>query len=90
MIYNYINNLKGEYAMALIKCPECGGNVSDKSDICVHCGYPIKNILNGEQLNNINEENHMCLIYGNTYDLYPVLEAVRNNDTDTAKQMLKA
>lgn len=27
--------------MALIKCPECGNNVSDKSDKCVHCGFPI-------------------------------------------------
>ena len=27
--------------MALIKCPECGNNVSDKSDKCIHCGFPI-------------------------------------------------
>lgn len=25
--------------MAMIKCPECGGNVSDKADVCPHCGY---------------------------------------------------
>lgn len=25
--------------MALLKCPECGGNVSDKADCCPHCGY---------------------------------------------------
>lgn len=24
--------------MALIKCPECGGQVSDKSEKCIHCG----------------------------------------------------
>ena len=29
--------------MALIKCPECGKEVSDQSDVCVNCGYPIKN-----------------------------------------------
>lgn len=28
--------------MALIKCPECGKEVSDRSDVCIHCGYPIK------------------------------------------------
>ena len=28
--------------MALIKCPECGAEISDKSTVCVHCGYPIK------------------------------------------------
>ncbi len=25
----------------LIKCPECGGNVSDKATACPHCGNPI-------------------------------------------------
>ena len=25
--------------MALIKCPECGGTVSDKATKCPHCGY---------------------------------------------------
>ncbi len=29
--------------MALIKCPECGKEISDKSDKCIHCGYPLKN-----------------------------------------------
>ena len=28
--------------MALIKCPECGKEVSDKSAICIGCGYPIR------------------------------------------------
>ena len=27
--------------MALIKCPECGENISDKSQTCIHCGFPI-------------------------------------------------
>lgn len=27
--------------MALIQCPECGKEISDQSEICVHCGYPI-------------------------------------------------
>ena len=26
----------------LIKCPECGSDVSDKAYSCPHCGYPIK------------------------------------------------
>lgn len=30
--------------MALIKCPECGGNVSDKAPACIHCGYPLQNV----------------------------------------------
>lgn len=38
----------------LIRCPECGKEVSDKSEICVSCGYPIqKNI---EEIMRIEEE----------------------------------
>lgn len=28
--------------MSLIKCPECGKEISDKSVVCVYCGYPIE------------------------------------------------
>ena len=28
--------------MALIKCPECQKEISDKAHICPHCGYPIE------------------------------------------------
>ena len=35
---------KGEN-MSLIKCPECGKKISDTSDACIHCGAPIKKIL---------------------------------------------
>jgi|GEM_PF-3849270 hypothetical protein len=27
--------------MALIRCPECGQEVSDKADACIHCGCPL-------------------------------------------------
>lgn len=27
--------------MALVKCPECGKEISDKADVCINCGYPI-------------------------------------------------
>lgn len=26
----------------LIKCPECGKEISDVAEVCVHCGYPLK------------------------------------------------
>lgn len=26
----------------LIKCPECGKEISDKSKQCIHCGYPLE------------------------------------------------
>jgi len=30
--------------MALIKCPECGREISDKAQACIHCGYPLADI----------------------------------------------
>lgn len=42
--------------MALIKCPECGREISDRSDKCIHCGYPLPKesgnmfLFNGVQL----------------------------------------
>lgn len=29
--------------MALIKCSECGKEISDKSKTCIHCGCPVEN-----------------------------------------------
>jgi hypothetical protein len=29
--------------MALVQCPECNTNVSDKADACPKCAHPIKN-----------------------------------------------
>lgn len=31
--------------MALIKCPECGKEVSDKATICIECGFPIHDYI---------------------------------------------
>lgn len=31
--------------MALIICPECGRQISDKAEYCVGCGYPIKEMV---------------------------------------------
>ena len=30
--------------MALIKCPECGKEISDKSPACIHCGFPLESL----------------------------------------------
>lgn len=30
--------------MALIQCPECDNNISDKAIACPHCGYPSSEI----------------------------------------------
>lgn len=41
--------------MALITCPECHGQVSDKAAACPHCGYPIA-------VNNPQEQYAFCVI----------------------------
>lgn len=30
--------------MAMIKCPECGNQVSDRAKACIHCGCPIEEL----------------------------------------------
>ena len=30
--------------MALIKCPECGKEISNQAKACMHCGYPISKV----------------------------------------------
>lgn len=34
--------------MALIKCPECGKEISDQSKQCIHCGFPLDKIKSAE------------------------------------------
>ena len=34
--------------MALITCPECGKEISDKSTVCVHCGFYNKKYVQNE------------------------------------------
>lgn len=41
--------------MALIFCPECLKEVSDKSETCIHCGYPLNTPLDKEP--NIENRN---------------------------------
>lgn len=51
--------------MSLIKCPECGYEISDRSTVCIHCGYPIS-----ENMNNT------CKINGKEYDFSNVINLV--------------
>ena len=51
--------------MALIICPECNKEVSDKAKVCIHCGYPLQNTT--------------CIINGDKYDLSFVLVPLSDN-----------
>lgn len=43
--------------MALIKCPECGKEISGKAPACIHCGFPLS-LLNEQPQENIPKENN--------------------------------
>lgn len=51
--------------MALIKCPECGNNVSTAAATCPHCGYPMQHAHVG---------GNTCVIYGEPYDMTDVMQ----------------
>lgn len=42
--------------MALIKCPECGKEISDKSKMCIGCGFPLEEYIHGSEENNKSTE----------------------------------
>lgn len=50
----------------LIKCPECGREVSDKSQICIHCGYPLQQTTG----------SNICKINGVEYDLSEIYKRI--------------
>ena len=47
--------------MALIKCPECGKEISDEAEVCIHCGYPLKNkqVVESDQNNKKQPESYV-------------------------------
>lgn len=42
--------------MSLIKCPECGKDVSNLSEKCIHCGYPLQGQLKYKSYKVIKKE----------------------------------
>lgn len=42
--------------MALVKCPECGRDISDKAKTCIHCGYPISRMNEQRTFNEVPEQ----------------------------------
>lgn len=88
--------------MALIKCPECGKEISDKSEICIGCGFPIKSL--GNRLNSYfetqdnleekleNEDEFLDRIYksenGKTVKMIKAIREEKGYDLETSKRMV--
>jgi len=60
--------------MALINCPECQKEISDKAESCPHCGCPIKNEIN----DNMYEYN------GKQFDISGVLQLLQKGNVGVA------
>lgn len=67
--------------MALIKCPECNGQVSDKAKACPHCGYPIAEIMT----NSVTERT--VKVNGKIYDISK-LKKMYDKYTDSEQKMI--
>lgn len=49
--------------MALIKCPECGKEISDEATSCPNCGHPMRKMeASAPPLNQPKKKKHGCLI----------------------------
>lgn len=55
----------------LISCPECKKQISDKSEVCIHCGYPLK-------------KTNVCNINGIEYDFTDILYDINNSQRTPA------
>lgn len=43
--------------MALVRCPDCGGEVSSQATACPHCGAPIATVL-GDRVDTRSDTDH--------------------------------
>lgn len=62
--------------VALINCPECGKEVSDKATACIHCGFPL-----------LKTRNTLCTIENKTHDLSEIINRLDSADTTDKKIM---
>ena len=63
--------------MAIIKCPDCGKEVSDRANVCIHCGAP----LNFSDVNGVVKIK-CCNIDNNPY-------SVKVIDTESGETLTK-
>jgi TM2 domain-containing membrane protein YozV len=60
--------------MALIKCPECSTQISDKADACPSCGYPIaKNVADNPNRPNSSPQSVAVVKAAKSRGLYIIL-----------------
>lgn len=60
----------------LIKCPECGKEVSDKANHCIHCGYPLTEL---QEIQTQTNSIYDCIINGIPVNLKSVINKLKYN-----------
>lgn len=81
--------------MALIKCPECGKEISDKAKACIHCGYPLDELRTEQVLKEdtgvSNQSKFTIKIVdykGSKVKVISILKQYLQYNTDEAKQLV--
>ena len=54
----------------IIKCPECGKDISDKANQCIYCGCPLNNTI-----------AYYSTINGIQYDFTDIIDRIKNAST---------
>ena len=70
--------------MALMKCPECFGNCSDKATACPHCGFPIQSSKPDDKARLIDTMVDLCdnLVSGRDKGISKLLAVSALADSD--------
>lgn len=69
--------------MALIKCPECGKEISDKLKQCIHCGYPLDEVapnIDNDKRAGSNSHREICIINGKAFDFTNLVKDTLNDN----------
>lgn len=76
--------------MALIKCPECGREVSDKAAACIHCGFPLGQELSTKPLSNdtlkkivISNHEGLAILYHATVSVVRNVKGISEKEAKT-------
>lgn len=60
--------------MALIYCPECSEKISSAAKVCIHCGFPIGQVIGA---------NNKCIIDGVIHDLTTIKDKILSSNPIT-------
>lgn len=79
--------------MALIKCPECGKEISDKASSCLSCGYPINSTQVEMEQDRVNvrgkNKGKIFLTFGGVLFLVSMVFGISTSNAELALRAKK-